>query len=159
MKKLPKTISEEEFIGGMKQVKRLDLKVAFMLGFYQCMRISEVVSLQPCQVDKDRGFLHIKEAKGGKDRDIPIMPPVSAGLRHLPIRIGIRALQKQFKHFFPDHHFHTLRHSGATHYLNVKKVDVRYIQQLLGHSRLDTTMIYTHVNPTNLQDTFNEVWQ
>ena len=46
--------------------------------------------------------------------------------------------------------------SGATHYLNEKKWDVRYVQQFLGHSNLNTTQIYTHVSPQNLMD---KMWE
>jgi len=158
--KIPKTISEKEFLDGVKKVpkNRKDIKLAFMLGFYQCLRISEVCNLKPEHVDKDRGFLHILNAKGGKDRDVPIMKPVWAGLKYLPVEIGHRALQKQVKKYWPDHHFHSFRHSGASYYLNSKKVDIRAIQQLLGHSRLDTTMIYTHVTPDDLKERFAGLW-
>ena len=157
-KKLPKTMNESEFLDIVKKVKKIKIKLAFYLGFYQCMRISEIVNLERKDVDLNRGFIHILEAKGKKDRDVPIMQPVKNGLKHLPIGIGIRALQKQFKKYFPDNKFHDLRHSGATYYLNVKKIDIRLVQQLLGHSRLDTTQIYTHVTPIDMKNRFDEVW-
>ena len=158
MKKLPKTISESEFLEGTKKIKDNKHKIAFMLGFYQGMRVSEVVNLLPENIDRERGFIHIKEAKGNKDRDVPIMPPVLSGLKHIPIGIGIRWLQKLSQRHYGVP-FHTFRHSGATFYLNDKKVDIRQIQQLLGHSRLDTTQIYTHINPTQLKNAFEEVWK
>lgn len=157
-KKLPDVITEKEFLDTIKQVKRKDIKLAFMLGFYQCMRVSEVVGLKPEDVDMKRGFIHIKQAKGSKDRFVPIMPPIKHGLRQLPIGIGIRALQKQTKKHFPSYHFHSLRHSGATFYLK-NKVDIRYIQNLLGHSRLDTTQIYTHIGTDDMKEKFEEVWK
>ena len=159
MIKLPKTISEHDFLLGLKKVRKNTHKLAFLLGFYQCMRVSEVVNLLPEHVDKERGFLHILNAKGGKDRDIPIMQPVLAGLKYLPVKCGDRALQLAAKKYFPDLHFHSLRHSGATYYLTVKKVGLRQIQQLLGHSRLDTTQIYTHISPIDLKNSFDEVWK
>lgn len=161
MRRLPTTISEEDFLSKVKTVKNPKHRLALMLGFYQCMRVSEVEKLQPNDVDRGRGFLYLRQAKGNKDRHVPIMKPVLSGLRHLPIGIGIRALQKLVKRTFdnPQIHFHTLRHSGATMYLNDKEVDIRYIQQLLGHSRLDTTQIYTHVTPENLKNKYNEVWK
>lgn len=158
MRKLPKTISETDFIEVIKKVDNPKYKLAFMLGFYECMRVSEVVKLQPTDIDKGRGFIHILAGKGNKDRDIPIMKPVERGLSNLPIGIGIRGLQKAFKKYWPELHFHTLRHSGATMYLNDKGKDIRVIQQLLGHSRLDTTQIYTHITPDNLKKQFEEMW-
>ena len=159
MKKIPKTISEKDFIEIIKKVNKPKIKLAFMLGFYECMRVSEVVKLKKEQIDMQRGFINIKDAKGNKDRDIPIMDPVKNGLRHVPMVIGIRALQKQFyKHFPEGLSFHSLRHSGATYYLNDKKIGIRTLQQLLGHARLDTTQIYTHISPRQLQEDFKDIW-
>jgi len=159
MKKLPKTVSEQDFLEGLKGVRKPKVKLAFLLGFYQCMRVSEVVNLRKEDVDRDRGFLHILNAKGGKDRDVPIMPPVLRGLKYLPIGRSVRSLERWANMFFPGHHFHTLRHSGATFYLNERKVGIRQIQQLLGHSRLDTTQIYTHITPDTLKASFEEAWK
>ncbi len=94
MRKLPSTISESEFLEGLKKVKRPKIKLAFMLGFYQAMRVSEIVNLKQENVDMDRGFIHILQGKGKKDRDVPIMKPVKYGLRYLPIGLGVRSLEK-----------------------------------------------------------------
>ena len=161
--KIPETITEDELLKLVKHTKKTQNKLAYMLGFYQCMRISEVINLTPKNIDKNRGYIHIKQGKDKKDRDVPIMLPVKNKLNYLPIKVGIRALQKSIKVISKqvldkDIHFHTLRHSGATYYLNEKGIDIRYIQQLLGHSRLDTTQIYTHITPKNLKDKFDEKW-
>ena len=152
---LPKTITEDEFIILMKNIRAQHHKLAFALGFYETMRVSEVIGLTPDDVDYTRRLIHIRQAKGGKDRMVPIAPEVMKGLKHLPIRITDRALNYALKSYSQkilkrDIHFHTLRHSGATHYLVKKKWDIRMVQMLLGHSRIDTTMIYTHVTPENL---------
>ncbi|KKK97401.1 hypothetical protein LCGC14_2653130 [marine sediment metagenome] len=158
MRVLPKTISEAELLKGVKAARSNQQKIALLLGFYQCMRVSEVVNLTKSDVDRGRGFLHILNAKGGKDRDVPIMPPVLRGLKFLPIGKSIRTLQR-CSQALVGVKFHTLRHSGATFYLNDRGVDIRFIQQLLGHSRLDTTQIYTHVTPEGLKATFEEAWK
>lgn len=159
---LPKTIGEKEFLEILKKTKDKKLKLAFSLGFYNCLRVSEVKNLRSQDVDKHRGFLHLKQAKGHKDRDVPIMAPVKNGLRYLPIEVSIRTLQRAIKkagnYIGKDIHFHTLRHSGATHYLNKGGVDIRHIQTLLGHSRLTTTEIYTHITPDALKDVFTRMW-
>ena len=82
----------------------------------------------------------------------------------MPIGCGIRALQKAFKralkktNITKDAHFHTLRHSAATHYLS-KGMNIRQVQMLLGHSRIDTTTIYLHVNPEDVKNKMEEIWE
>lgn len=155
--KLPETISEKELIETIRKISKPKIKLAFLLGFYQCMRVSEVVKLRSEDIDLDRGFIHIKQSKGKKDRQIPIIEGIKRYLRYLPIGITRYALHKQIKKYYPKHSFHTLRHSGATYYLNEKGIGLRQLQQFLGHSRLDTTQIYTHVNPDNLKRAFENV--
>ena len=159
-RKIPETITEKELQELIKKVKFNHQKLAYALGFYQCMRVSEVVNLKPEHIDYGRKLIMIKQAKGKKDRNIPIAPEVLRGLKFLPIQVGVRALQYSFSKYSQEvlnrHlNFHTLRHSGATHYLNVKKWSTRQVQVFLGHSRLDTTQIYTHVNP---EDLVNIMW-
>jgi len=147
-----------------KKEKGMRLRLAFMLGFYQCMRVSEVVKLKPEHIDNQNGWIHIKQAKGQKDRDVPITPPLKYGLGYLPVKFSIRTLQRQIKDYGKlvlnkDIHFHSLRGGGASYYLNELKLDIRYIQEFLGHSNLSTTQIYTFVTPANLKKSFEEVWK
>lgn len=159
--KLPEIITEEELIKILEATKKQHHKLAFALGFYECMRVSEVVALQQANVDRNLKLLLIKQAKGSKDRNIPIAPEVLKGLKHLPIKCGIRALQIAFKQrckavLGKDMHFHSLRHSGITHYLVKKKWSSLEVQRLAGHSKIATTLIYTHINP---QDLVNRMWE
>ena len=101
------------------------------------------------------GFIMLHNAKGGKDRQIPVSKAVERYLRHLPLKIGCRALEHAFKKkckdvLDRDMHFHNLRHSGATHYLKTGW-NIRLVQQFLGHSNLSTTQIYTIVKPDDLK--------
>ena len=155
MRKIPETITENELLSILKITKNPKHKLAFALGFYECMRISEIVNLKPENIDHGRKLIMIKQGKGDKDRNIPIAKEVLYGLKNLPVGVGVRALQKIFKKYGKealkkDLHFHTLRHSGATHYLNVKKWDIRQVQVFLGHSNIAITEIYTHVNEKDL---------
>ena len=155
---IPKTITEEELLkilNDSKVRKNNRNRLAYALGFYNCLRISEVINLLPENYNTNTRLLEIKQAKGSKDRNIPIAPEVLKLIKYLPLGCGARAIQYCFKKdaqriLDKNIHFHTLRHSGATYYLNKKKWDIRQVQIFLGHSDIKITQIYTHVNPTDL---------
>ena len=163
MKRLPVVLTEEEFLKILKVTVSVKHRTAFLLGFYEAMRVSEIVNLQRDHIDFGQRLLRVVQGKGGKDRNIPIAPQTWKAVKKakLPLGIGVRALQRAFKRALiksgvtKDAHFHTLRHSGATYYLN-NGWNIRMVQQLLGHSRLDTTAIYTHVSPN---DMVKKMWE
>jgi len=158
---LPEVITEEDMIKILEKTKHNHHKIAFALGFYECMRISEVVKLKQENINKQVKLLNIKEAKGKKDRNIPIAPEVMKGLKYIPIGVGVRALQIAFNKKSKEVlgkslNFHILRHSGVTHYLVKKKWSSLEVQRLAGHSRITTTELYTHINP---QDLVGRMWE
>lgn len=162
--KIPKTITEKQFlqlVNDDKVRRNPKNRTAYLLGFYQALRISEVCKLTQEHYDKETRLLHIKQAKGKKDRHIPVAPEIIRVLKNLPVGSekakdkGARALQialgKDTDRIFGFKlNFHALRHSGATYYLNVKRWDIRQVQRFIGHSDVKTTQIYTHVNPEDL---------
>lgn len=168
--KLPEVITEEEFIKIINSTKNKKYILAFSLGFYQCLRISEVACLRPEHVNKEQKLLLIKGsdiskgkrgAKRGKDRNIPIAPELIKGLKYLPVGSdkakdsGVRSLQYAFKKISKkslgkELNFHCLRHSGITHYLTKKKWTSLEVQRLAGHSKVSITEIYTHIRPEHL---------
>lgn len=159
--KLPTTITEEQLIKVLEATPKPKWKIAFALGFYECMRVSEIAKLQKENIDKQLKLLHILQAKGHKDRNIPIAPEVMKGLKHIPVNCSIRTLQRRFKLISKqvldkDLHFHILRHSGITHYLTKKHWSSLEVQRLAGHSKISTTQIYTHINP---EDLVNRMWE
>lgn len=156
-RKLPEIITEEELIKLIDVAKKNHHKLAFALGFYECLRVSEIVNLHPIHIDKNMKLIRIIQGKGKKDANIPISPKVMKGLKYLPIKCGIRALQIKFKELSKrilgkDLHFHCLRHSGITHYLIKEKWSSLEVQRLARHSKISTTQIYTHINPKDLVD-------
>lgn len=161
--RLPQVINEQEFIKIIENTTKDKHKLAFGLAFFCGLRISEVCKLQPGDVDLDRNMLFIRQAKGNKDRYVPIPQPLRRKLSHLPIDLTPRALELalhkiSLKSIGKRTRFHSLRHSAATLYLS-KGMNIREVQQLLGHSRLDTTMIYTHVSPDDIKRKMDEVWK
>lgn len=158
--RIPETITEEELVKVIEATNKKHHKLAFALGFYEAMRISEITKLQLEDVDFQTKLIHIKQSKGSKDRNIPIAPELMKGLKSLPVKCGIRALEIKFKSICKsvlnkDLHFHCLRHSGITHYLVKKKWSSLEVQRLAGHSQITTTQIYTHIRPDDL---VNRMW-
>lgn len=167
-KKLPVVLTKSEIamiIGITKNNKhRLMISLAYGAG----LRVSEVVNLKVRDLSIAELSLHIREAKGGKDR-ISILPEqICNDLQSLMTgksaddylfeserggKLTTRTAQAVFERSLKlasikkAATFHSLRHSFATHLLE-NGVDVRYIQQLLGHASITTTQLYTKVtNP------------
>ena len=169
-KVLPTVLSLEEVVQVISVTKNLKHRAIIAL-IYSCgFRISELIKLELSHIDISRRQITIKNAKGRKDRYVIIAESFLPLLHNYlstykPKRYfaegqnggtysaeSIRAFLKKScklalikKRVTP----HTLRHSYATHLLE-QGTDIRYIQSLLGHSKPETTMIYTHVAKKDL---------
>jgi len=164
-KKLPVVLSKTEIEQMILSCKNVNHRAMIMLGYSAGLRASEVVSLRWDDIDFKRNIIHIKRAKGKKDRIVMLSFKVKKALKKLvqddykqgivfKTRLGGKYTVRSFqavinvatkkagirKRVSP----HTLRHSFATHLLE-NGVDIRYIQELLGHAQLSTTTIYTKV--------------
>ena len=138
-----------------------------MLIYSAGLRISEVVKLKPEDIDSKRMLIYIKEAKGRKDRYTMLSDKALQTLReywkeYRPKKwlfsgqdkerhITTRTVGKIFSNvcravkILKSVSVHSLRHSFATHLLE-SGIDIRYIQEILGHKSSKTTEIYTHVS-------------
>ena len=148
-------------------VNNIKHKAILMLVYYVGLRVSEVVKLRVADIDTKRNMIYIRGAKGKKDR-YTVLSRVSLKVlkeywRVYRPRSWLISGAKQNSHLTPrtvekilkeasrragitkDITVHTLRHSFATHLLE-GGVDLRYIQELLGHKSSKTTEIYTHVS-------------
>jgi integrase/recombinase XerD len=163
--KLPISISQEEFDSIISITKKPHHKLAFVLGFCSGMRISEIVNLQPVDVDLNNKSIFIRSGKGERDRVVPL--PKGFGeksIKLLPIKCGARALEIVFKKCLikanitkPGLHFHSLRHGFATHALN-NNIPINQVQLLLGHSNVATTSIYIRANPKDALKSYEEMF-
>ncbi len=172
-KKLPSVLTKKEILDliGAVNNKKSRLIISFI---YACgMRVSELTKLKISDLDFEEKIGQIRQAKGKKDRifNIPLFL-MNKLKRHAEKqkefgntflfsgregkKMSDRNIQKIVKNaakkagIKKEVHTHTLRHSFATHLLE-QDVDIRKIQELLGHSDLSTTQIYTHVSTEELK--------
>jgi integrase/recombinase XerD len=166
-KKLPVAITKEEYEKLVASAKSPKHKLAFYLGFNSGLRISEVVNLQPNDIDLNSKRILIRQGKGSKDRIVPLPKGfLKKYLAILPLGIGPRALQLAFKRAAdksqllvtkPTAHFHSLRHGFATHFLE-KGGDIVLLKTLMGHTNIATTDIYNQLNPKVALEAYNELF-
>jgi len=171
-RKLPTVLSTFEIKSILEQVKNIKHKSILSLIYSSGLRISEALDLKINDIDSYRMLIHIRGAKGKKDRMVILSEAALQLLRKYYLKykpnkwlfegqsggqysntscqsILKRAVKKAGirKHVT----LHTLRHSFATHLLE-NGTDLRYIQSLLGHNSSKTTEIYTHVSQVYLQN-------
>ncbi|MFA6170909.1 MAG: site-specific tyrosine recombinase/integron integrase [Patescibacteria group bacterium] len=167
-KKLPIVLSRSEIEGLINCLTNRKHKLLIALAYGAGLRLSETSALKIKDLDLKELTLHLKGAKGNRDRItiVPekLVPKISElialrdkneyiFLSNQGGKLSSRALQKVFEKALKsakiekDATFHSLRHSFATHLLE-NGVDVRFVQELLGHKNIRTTQLYTKVtNP------------
>jgi integrase/recombinase XerD len=170
-KKLPVVLSREEVKKILQITENIKHKAILMLMYSGGLRVGEVVRLRPEDIDANRKLIHIRASKGRKDRytllsDVALQILREYWRKEKPEKwlfpswnkekhITERTVQKIFQNACKKARIkknvsvHSLRHSFATHLLE-SGIDLRYIQEFLGHKSSKTTEIYTHVNTKNL---------
>ncbi len=168
--KLPSILAAEEIIQLILSVKNLKHKTLLMTGYSSGLRVSEIIHLKMTDIDSKRMMMHLRGAKGKKDRMVPLSnmllntlrsyylaykPKVYVFESHFGEMYSARSAQKILQDakkaagIYKQGGIHMLRHSYATHLME-SGTDIRIIQNLLGHNSIRTTMLYTHVSNKDL---------
>src|SRR5437870_4348276 len=172
-RKVPVVLSAEEVARFLEAAPSIKYKAALSVAYGAGLRVSEVVSLKVSDIDSKRMMLRVEQGKGGKDRHAMLSPQLLELLRDWwriarpqvwlfpgldPINpMSTRQLHRachaaaQMAEIAKRVSPHTLRHSFATHLLE-QNIDIRVIQVLLGHAKLDTTALYTRVATNTIRD-------
>ncbi|MEE8302614.1 MAG: site-specific integrase [Candidatus Tectomicrobia bacterium] len=177
--RLPTVLTADEVGLLLAHAPNLKAKAVMSVAYGAGLRASEVVHLRLSDIDSERMLLRIEQAKGARDRNAKLSPKLLTLLRawwHEGRRLGKmlpngwlfpgmnpvnpmteRQVNRMVKQAAEDAQIkkrisaHTLRHSFATHLLE-QKVDIRVIQVLLGHQKLNTTARYAHVATKTLSE-------
>ncbi len=168
---LPKVINLQDVAKMIKQTPNLKHKTLLMLVYGMGLRVSEIINLQISDIDSKSMQVHIQGAKGKKDRYTNLPEAVLPFLRNYykeykpqkylfegqyRQQYSIRSAQQVFKQSLmrakinKDVGIHGLRHSYATHLLE-QGTDISYIQKLLGHNDIKTTLIYAQVSKKDIK--------
>ncbi|MCT4559934.1 MAG: site-specific integrase [Crocinitomicaceae bacterium] len=171
--RLPNVLDKNEIQRILSATQNLKHRAMLSLAYGCGLRQGEVLHIQFKDILSDRGLLLIKEAKGNKDRLVPLSPKILTLLReyyraYRPQKylfegevVGQKYSSVSFQKVLKKSvklaginkpvTLHWLRHSYATHLLE-RGTDLRYIQEILGHKSTRTTEIYTHVSNKNIRE-------
>jgi site-specific recombinase XerD len=160
-KKLPKVINHNDLVTKIRNISNLKHKAILSLAYCCGLRVSEIINIKLEHIDGKQRIILIAQAKGNKDRYVPVSENVLMLLRdyfkeyrpkvflfngQFSDQYSIKSCQQIFKKYIDKKHsFHHLRHSAFTTMLE-SGVDLRVIQTVAGHTSPKTTAIYTHVS-------------
>ena len=158
---LPRVIDKTHLLTGIEAIQNLKHKAIISLGYSVGLRVSEVINLKITDIDSARMVITIRNAKGRKDRIVPLSQKMLKILRAYYLEFHPKeylfngqtspyytasSCNKLVKQYLGEaYHFHLLRHSCFTHLMEAG-TNLRVIQFIAGHKSSRTTEIYTHVS-------------
>ncbi|CAM3949496.1 tyrosine-type recombinase/integrase [Cohnella lubricantis] len=173
-RKLPNVLAREEVMRLLQQTVNPKHRAILYLTYSSGLRVGEVVRLRLKDLDRERKTVHIRQGKGRKDR-VTVLSEAAYEVVEAYLRSGYadragwlfpgqqegkhlteRSVQKLFEQKLREAGIrkevsvHSLRHSFATHLLE-GGIDLRYIQELLGHQNIRTTEVYTHISVKDIR--------
>lgn len=181
-KKLPKILDVDQVTGVLDTKPESILEIRdlaiFELFYSSGLRLTELVMLDIGDISLSDGFLRVRFGKGGKERQVPVgKKAIGAVKKWLELRpaantsaifisthgarLGQRSVQMRLERWSKKNHLsekihpHMLRHSFASHLLESSQ-DIRAVQELLGHSNISTTQIYTHLDFQHLASIYDK---
>jgi len=180
--KLPTVLTIEEVHAILQAVNTPHNKAYLILVYSCGLRLQEALNLQVADVDGNRKLIHVRLGKGAKDRYVPLPdstlkvlraywkthrndtwifpslgrsgkdgPSATVPMSKATVQGALRRVLKELPTIAKPVHVHTFRHSYATHLLEAG-VNIRLVQQYLGHASLASTMIYAHVTRVGQED-------
>jgi len=171
-KRLPQVLNYIEILSILNKCKNTRIKTILYLLYSSGLRLSEVINLNKSDIDFNRKTIFVRNGKNNKDRYTILSKEAGKMVREYFLqynpssilfyneqnknkRISPSCIQRHFKtltkkaEITKNVHVHTLRHSFATHSLE-KGTNIFQIMHLLGHSHIQTTMIYLHMQTNDL---------
>lgn len=173
--KLPTVLSQDEVVRLVEAAATRMHRTILVLLYATGIRRAEAARIKVADIDSERMVIHIRQGKGARDRDVPLTPKLLEELRSywrwkkprnylFPSTSGQRGIEQPISDktvwnacrsaalragLDKKTHPHTLRHSFATHLLEAG-TDLRTIQLLMGHERLEDTTVYLHLSQRHL---------
>ena len=161
IKSIPLIIDKNFLINKIESITNKKHRAIIQLSFSTAMRVSEVINLKIDDVDSKRMIIHIRNAKGAKDRIVKLTESTLNVLRDYfkqerpkvylfngqsSQKYSATSCNKIVKKYLGDrYHFHSLRHAGLTSMIDCG-TDVSIVQKIAGHNSIKTTMGYLHIS-------------
>ncbi|HEY9874597.1 MAG TPA: site-specific integrase [Candidatus Obscuribacterales bacterium] len=160
-RKPPRYLSKKEIENILDSIRKHELYPLVMVALYTGMRYGEIINIKWKDIDLENNTITVPKSKSGRFRVIPIhdrlKPLLTKNTIPFKMMVNYRALRSlQAATGRKDIGWHTFRHTFASH-LVMNGVDIVTVSKLLGHSRIETTVIYSHLSDGHVRDSIDKL--